>query len=86
MYGTIAEETDGSSCAVYTFMYCFLSLNTAPCYVHHGTRLHLRKRYNLEEDVNDWVATSVFSRCALCQEARELKHRRVGEGITLKVP
>ncbi len=35
----------------------------------------LRRRFGLQEDCNDCVATTFCAACAICQEARELKFR-----------
>jgi Cys-rich protein (TIGR01571 family) len=40
-----------------------------------GKREALRRRYGLEEDCNDCIATTFCAACAICQEARELKLR-----------
>jgi Cys-rich protein (TIGR01571 family) len=44
------------------------------CLVHMDKREALRRRYGLQEDCNDCLATTCCSACAMCQEARELKY------------
>lgn len=79
-YGQIAQAHRGGDfvgpCLVYTTLLCCIGCT---CCVTGGMRTDIRRKYGLKEDpMSDclihWPCCEV---CALCQEARELKHRGV---------
>ncbi len=77
LFGQNAENIDGSNCCLMCCAYAVLS----PCYLcwipHCMKREALRQKYGLKDDPNcsDCPAACCCGPCALCQEARLLKHR-----------
>ncbi|CAF4153603.1 unnamed protein product, partial [Adineta steineri] len=77
LFGQNAEKIDNSNCCVWCCTYMCLT-DFYLCWVpHYMKRQLLRQKYNIREDpnCNDLLATIFCSPCALCQEARFLKHR-----------
>jgi Cys-rich protein (TIGR01571 family) len=66
-------------------MWCCAYLCLTECYLcaipHYLKRVELREKYGLPEDerCGDLPATICCSPCAVCQEARFLKHRGIFE-------
>ncbi len=75
LYGENAEKIDGSSCCGQACAWCLLAECSLCWLIHMGKRESLRRRYGLQEDCNDCLATAFCAACAICQEARELKYR-----------
>ena len=76
LFGQNAEKIDGSSC----FLMCCAYSCLTECYLcwipHYMKRGELRQKYGLQEDpCGDCPTTLCCGPCALCQEARFLKHR-----------
>ncbi|CAF1533112.1 unnamed protein product [Adineta steineri] len=77
LFGQNAEKIDNSNCCVWCCTYMCLT-EVYLCWVpHYMKRQLLRQKYNIREDpnCNDLLATVFCSPCALCQEARFLRHR-----------
>ena len=81
LFGQNAEKIDGSNC----FLCCCAYWLLAECFLcwipHYSKRNALRTKYGLREDpaCGDCPTTACCGPCALCQEARFLKHPGISQ-------
>ncbi len=78
LFGSNAEQIDGSSCVGMCLLYCLLSPISLCCIPHMIKRTIMRQKYHLQEEpCNDCVVSTFCAGCSVCQEARELKARGI---------
>ena len=70
-----ATNVTTGSCLRYCCSYMILSLCCLCGIVHKPIRTKIREKYNLQEEPSDYLASYLFSSCAICQEAREIESR-----------
>ena len=74
-YGKNYEAVHKQGCGGQAVCFVLLSYIGLPCLIHKDLRGDIRRKYNLDEGCGDCLTTFCCSRCAICQEARELKSR-----------
>jgi len=73
LYGKNQEKLDGQSCLQHCLLYAICG--ACVCCFHGPRRAHMRQKYNLKPDCNDYLVTYCCSPCAVCQESREMEVR-----------
>jgi len=77
-YGKNYEAIHKEGCGGQGCCYLLMSYIGCPCLIHKDLRGDVRRKYNLDEGCGDCLTTCFCSRCAICQEAREIKFRDGG--------
>ncbi|CAF1508218.1 unnamed protein product [Adineta ricciae] len=87
LFGANAELIDGSDRCRSCLLYFLITRFYLCCLPHIPKRKALRERFDIAEDndCNDCLATTFCRRCAVCQEARELKFRLASSERTVVV-
>jgi len=73
-YGRVYEKVHKSGCVSQCVLFSFLAYFGLSCLIHKELRHDIRHKHNIKKGCNDCLVVCFCPSCALCQEARELKH------------